>query len=76
MDIGREQNKVRSITIGFFLKLIIISSAIMNKEKNLREKQVYDNFLKAIDEIIPQKPEVLVHTGDLFDVVKPRTRAY
>jgi DNA repair protein SbcD/Mre11 len=43
---------------------------------NLREKQVYDNFLKAIDEIICQKPDVLVHAGDLFDTVKPKTRAY
>jgi len=43
---------------------------------NLREKQVYDNFLKAIDEIIHQKPDVLVHAGDLFDVVKPKIRAY
>jgi len=43
---------------------------------NLREKQVYDNFLKAIDEIITQKPDVLVHAGDLFDTVKPKTRAY
>jgi exonuclease SbcD len=43
---------------------------------NLREKQVYDNFLKAIDEIINQKPDVLVHAGDLFDTVKPKTRAY
>jgi DNA repair protein SbcD/Mre11 len=42
---------------------------------NLREKQVYDNFLKAIDEIIRQKPDVLVHAGDLFDTVKPKTHA-
>ena len=43
---------------------------------NLREKQVYDNFLSAIDVIIRQKPDVLVHAGDLFDTVKPKTRAY
>jgi DNA repair exonuclease SbcCD nuclease subunit len=43
---------------------------------NLREKQVYDNFLSAIDEIIRQKPDTLVHAGDLFDTVKPKTRAY
>jgi DNA repair protein SbcD/Mre11 len=43
---------------------------------NLREKQVYDNFLRAIDEIIRQKPDLLVHAGDLFDTVKPKTRAY
>ena len=43
---------------------------------NLREKQIYDNFLKAIDEIIHQKPDVLVHAGDIFDTVKPKTKAY
>ncbi|MFA5348413.1 MAG: DNA repair exonuclease [Methanoregula sp.] len=43
---------------------------------NLREKQIYDNFLSATDVIIKQKPDVLVHAGDLFDVVKPKTRAY
>ncbi len=43
---------------------------------NLREKQIYDNFLAAIDAIIRQKPDVLVHAGDLFDTVKPKTRAY
>ena len=43
---------------------------------NLREKQIYDNFLAAIDMIIREKPDVLVYAGDLFDVVKPRTRAY
>ena len=43
---------------------------------NLREKQVYDNFLLGVDEIIRQKPDVVVHAGDLFDTVKPKTRAY
>jgi hypothetical protein len=43
---------------------------------NLREKQVYDNFPATIDVIIRQKPDVLVHAGDLFDTVRPRTRAY
>jgi len=43
---------------------------------NLREKQIYDNFLSAIDTIIHQKPDALVHAGDLFDTVKPKTKAY
>jgi DNA repair protein SbcD/Mre11 len=43
---------------------------------NLREKQIYDNFLSTIDAIIQQKPDVLVHAGDLFDQVKPKNRAY
>jgi DNA repair exonuclease SbcCD nuclease subunit len=37
---------------------------------------VYDNFRSAIDVIIKEKPDDLVHAGDLLDVVKPRTRAY
>jgi DNA repair exonuclease SbcCD nuclease subunit len=43
---------------------------------NLREKQIYDNFLRGINDIINQKPDALVHAGDLFDVVKPKTKAY
>lgn len=43
---------------------------------NLREKQIYDNFLAATDEIIRQKPDALVHAGDIFDTVKPKTKAY
>ena len=43
---------------------------------NLREKQIYDNFLSAVDRIIAERPDVLVHAGDLFDTVKPKTRAY
>ncbi|OPX65359.1 MULTISPECIES: DNA repair exonuclease [unclassified Methanoregula] len=43
---------------------------------NLREKQIYDNFLRGINDIINQKPDALVHAGDLFDTVKPKTKAY
>ncbi len=43
---------------------------------NLREKQIYDNFLKGINDIINAKPDALVHAGDLFDTVKPKTKAY
>ncbi len=42
---------------------------------NLREK-VYDNFRSAIDVIIHRKSDVFVHAGDLFGVVKPKTRVY
>jgi len=42
---------------------------------NLREKQIYDTILRAIDRIIAEKPDALVHAGDLFDTVKPKTRA-
>jgi len=43
---------------------------------NLREKQIYDNFLRGINDIINLRPDVLIHAGDLFDTVKPKTKAY
>ena len=39
---------------------------------NLREKQIYDNFFAAIDVIIREKPDVLVHAGDLSIRSSPR----
>jgi DNA repair exonuclease len=43
---------------------------------NLREKLIYEHFLEAVDRIIGAKPDVLVHAGDLFDQVRPKTRSY
>ncbi len=43
---------------------------------NMREALMYDNFLAAIDRIIRLRPDALVHAGDLFHQVKPKTRAY
>ncbi|HVN66188.1 MAG TPA: metallophosphoesterase [Methanomicrobiales archaeon] len=43
---------------------------------NLRERLVYDHFLAAIDAILRLRPDALVHAGDLFQSVRPRTRAY
>jgi DNA repair protein SbcD/Mre11 len=43
---------------------------------NLRERLVYDHFLAGIDAIVGQRPDALLHTGDLFHSVRPRTRAF
>ena len=43
---------------------------------NLREQLIYDNFLAAVDRVIAMRPDALVHAGDLFHQVKPKTRAY
>ncbi len=43
---------------------------------NLRETQVYQNFLGSIEEICKKRPDALLHAGDLFDSVKPRTQGY
>ncbi|TAJ44263.1 metallophosphoesterase family protein [Methanofollis fontis] len=43
---------------------------------NLRERLVYDNFLAATRRILEERPDAIVHAGDLFHMVKPKTRAY
>ena len=43
---------------------------------NLREQLIYENFLASVDRIIGMRPDALVHAGDLFHQVKPKTRAY
>ncbi|MBP2144668.1 DNA repair exonuclease SbcCD nuclease subunit [Methanofollis sp. W23] len=43
---------------------------------NLRERLVYENFLAAVDVIIRERPDAVVHAGDLFHQVRPKTRAY
>jgi len=42
---------------------------------NLREALIYENFLAGIERIIEVAPDVLIHAGDLFDTVKPKTKA-
>jgi DNA repair exonuclease SbcCD nuclease subunit len=43
---------------------------------NLREELIYGNFLHSVDRILALRPDVLVHAGDLFDQVRPKTMAY
>ena len=43
---------------------------------NLRERLVYANFLDGIDTVIRSRPDVVVHAGDLFHSVRPKTLAY
>ena len=73
---AKNQQNYTSSTSQTHIGLATLNRLDPESGMNLREKQVYDNFLIAIDEIILQKPDVLVHAGDLFDVVKPKTRAY
>lgn len=43
---------------------------------NLREKQIYDNFLEGIRQIAEIKNlDAVIHAGDLFHYVKPKTVA-
>ncbi len=58
------------------LGLAAFSRLDPNTGINLREKQIYDNFLRGINDIINARPDCLVHAGDLFDTVKPKTKAY
>jgi DNA repair exonuclease SbcCD nuclease subunit len=43
---------------------------------NQREALIYDHFLAGIDAIVREHPDAVVHAGDLFHSVRPKTRAY
>jgi len=42
---------------------------------NQREMDVYDAFRQFVDRAIEKKPDLIVHSGDLFDTVRPTNRA-
>jgi exonuclease SbcD len=42
---------------------------------NQREVDLYSAFVRCIDAIIESKVEVALHSGDLFDTVRPSNRA-
>ncbi len=42
---------------------------------NQREMDVYAAFEQAVDRILELRPDVVVHSGDLFDQVRPQNRA-
>jgi DNA repair exonuclease SbcCD nuclease subunit len=42
---------------------------------NQREADFYRAFQEAIDKVIELRPDVVVHSGDLFDTVRPQNRA-
>ena len=41
---------------------------------NQREEDVILSFLDAVDKIISMKPDIVLHSGDLFDSVRPTNR--
>jgi DNA repair exonuclease SbcCD nuclease subunit len=43
---------------------------------NLRERLVYSHFLDGIDAVLRVRPDAVVHAGDLFHSVRPKTLAY
>jgi exonuclease SbcD len=42
---------------------------------NQREADIYAAFQQAVDKAMELKPDVIVHSGDLFDTVRPQNRA-
>ena len=45
-----------------------------NKGNNLREEKIYKGFELAIDRIIEEHPDVVIHAGDVFHQVRPRIK--
>ena len=42
---------------------------------NQREADFYDAFKQAIDKTLELRPDAVLHSGDLFDTVRPQNRA-
>ena len=42
---------------------------------NQRESDFYRSFVRCVDMAIDLKPDLLIHSGDLFDTVRPQNRA-
>lgn len=42
---------------------------------NQREMDVYNSFKQFIDYALKEKPDLIIHSGDLFDSVRPTNRA-
>lgn len=47
----------------------------LNIENTTREQDFYNNFEKVIDEAILEKPDLVVHSWDLFHTSKPTNKA-
>ena len=42
---------------------------------NQREIDNYNSFKQFVDYIVKEKPDLILHAGDLFDSVRPNNRA-
>jgi exonuclease SbcD len=45
-----------------------------SKGRNQREENIYGDFMKAVERIIEERPDAVVHAGDVFHHVRPRIR--
>jgi exonuclease SbcD len=46
-----------------------------DRGRNVREQDVYDVFIAAVDKIIELRPDAVIHAGDLFDGYHPSAAA-
>ena len=50
-------------------------SKITERGINQREMDTYDAFKQFVDYSFKSKPDLIIHSGDLFDSVRPNNRA-
>jgi len=46
-----------------------------DRGRNVREQDIYDAFVKAVDNVLELRPAMVVHAGDLFDGYHPSAAA-
>ncbi len=40
----------------------------------LRQEDIINSFIEAVDKIIEEKPDICIHAGDIFHVVRPTNK--
>jgi exonuclease SbcD len=51
-----------------------LSRKVSSSGINQREEDICDAFIRAIDQILQIKPDLVIHSGDLFHSVRPTNR--
>ena len=60
--------------LGFSAYRALCTDSGPYKGLNLREVDIYRSFERFVDEAIELRPDVILHSGDLFDSIRPSNR--
>jgi DNA repair exonuclease SbcCD nuclease subunit len=41
-----------------------------------REQDIYDAFLEAVDHVVEERVDFVLHTGDLFEIANHRSKLW
>lgn len=84
VDFPKERRQARARQVLFLVRILHVSDTHIGFSQygsltadglNQREQDVFETFRAAMDLALRERPDVVVHSGDLFDAVRPTNRA-